>query len=210
MNEDAEVRLSPWDWVARQAREYEESGGTRGTVTNGVPCLLLDYVGRRSGIWRRTVLNYGRDGDDYLIVGHESFGRVLAVGPNVPPGIRPGGYVVATVRRPGGSPFDQIGLQDMTTDDVYYERGINLRHGYLAERYRLTQISVGGLSPDAEPSPARIAEVQTEAKEHGITTIFYETLVSPDVATSIAGDLGLKTDVLDPVEGITSASAGTA
>ncbi|MBL1068278.1 nitroreductase family deazaflavin-dependent oxidoreductase [Streptomyces sp. 7-21] len=68
MNEDAEVRLSPWDWVARQAREYEESGGTRGTVTNGVPCLLLDYVGRRSGIWRRTVLNYGRDGDDYLIV----------------------------------------------------------------------------------------------------------------------------------------------
>jgi zinc transport system substrate-binding protein len=81
--------------------------------------------------------------------------------------------------------------------------------GYLAERYRLTQISIGGLSPDAEPSPARIAEVQTEAKEHGITTIFYETLVSPDVATSIAGDLGLKTDVLDPVEGITAESRGT-
>ena len=81
--------------------------------------------------------------------------------------------------------------------------------GYLAERYRLTQISIGGLSPDAEPSPARIAEVQTEAKEHGITTIFYETLVSPDVATSIAGDLGLKTDVLDPIEGITAESRGT-
>lgn len=74
-------------------------------------------------------------GDDFLIAGHESFGRVLAVGPNVPTPIRPGAYVVATVRRPGGSPYDRIGLQDMTTDDVYYERGINLRHGYLAERY---------------------------------------------------------------------------
>jgi zinc transport system substrate-binding protein len=81
--------------------------------------------------------------------------------------------------------------------------------GYLAKRYGLTQIAISGLSPDAEPSPARIAEVQTEAKEHGITTIFYETLVSPDVAKSIAGDLGLKTDVLDPVEGITPESRGT-
>jgi zinc transport system substrate-binding protein len=81
--------------------------------------------------------------------------------------------------------------------------------GYLAKRYGLTQIGISGLSPDAEPSPARIAEVQAEAKEHGITTIFYETLVSPDVAKSIAGDLGLKTDVLDPVEGITPDSRGT-
>lgn len=80
--------------------------------------------------------------------------------------------------------------------------------GYLAKRYGLTQIGISGLSPDAEPSPARIAEVQTEAGEHGITTIFYETLVSPDVAKSIAGDLGLKTDVLDPVEGITPDSRG--
>jgi zinc transport system substrate-binding protein len=81
--------------------------------------------------------------------------------------------------------------------------------GYLAERYGLAQIGISGLSPDAEPSPARIAEVQAEAQEHGITTIFYETLVSPDVATAIAGDLGLKTDVLDPIEGITANSRGT-
>jgi threonine dehydrogenase-like Zn-dependent dehydrogenase len=74
-------------------------------------------------------------GDDYLIIGHESFGRVLEVGPNVPDTIRPGGYVVASVRRPGSSLFGQIGLQDFTTDDVYYERGINLLHGYLTEEY---------------------------------------------------------------------------
>src|ERR671925_48212 len=75
------------------------------------------------------------EGDDYLIIGHENFGVVEEVGPNVPDTIRPGGYVVASVRRPGGSIFGQIGLQDFTTDDVYYERGINLLHGYLTEYY---------------------------------------------------------------------------
>jgi len=73
----------------------------------------------------------------------------------------------------------------------------------------LTQIAISGLSPEAEPSPARIAAVQDEAREHKITTIFYETLVSPAVAESIAGDLGLRTDVLDPIEGITDQSRGS-
>lgn len=80
--------------------------------------------------------------------------------------------------------------------------------GYLAARYHLTQIAISGLSPDSEPSPARIAEVQREARDHQLTTIFYETLVSPAVAQAIADDLGLATDVLDPVEGITSQSRG--
>ena len=74
------------------------------------------------------------DGYDFLVVGHEGFGRVEAVGPAVT-FIRPGDYVVATVRRPGSSFYDAIGLQDMTTDDEYFERGINLRHGYLTEYY---------------------------------------------------------------------------
>ncbi|MHC0430369.1 nitroreductase family deazaflavin-dependent oxidoreductase [Streptomyces sp. O3] len=68
MAQDDEVVLSPEGWVARQARQYEESGGTKGTTMQGAPCLLLDYRGRRTGQWRRTVLIYGRDGDDYLIV----------------------------------------------------------------------------------------------------------------------------------------------
>ena len=80
--------------------------------------------------------------------------------------------------------------------------------GYLAERYHLTQIGISGINPDSEPSPARIAEVQRVAREHGLTTIFSETLVSPAVAQAIAGDLGLATDVLDPIEGITSQSRG--
>jgi glucose 1-dehydrogenase len=68
------------------------------------------------------------------VIGHEGFGRVEAVGPNVTE-FKPGDYVVATVRRPGKSIYDLIGTNDMTTDDVYYERGINLRHGYLTEYY---------------------------------------------------------------------------
>ncbi|MEU2434232.1 nitroreductase family deazaflavin-dependent oxidoreductase [Streptomyces sp. NPDC007861] len=63
------VEVSPSGWVAQQARLYEESGGTKGATMHGAPCLLLDYQGRRSGTWRRTVLIYGRDGGDYLIVG---------------------------------------------------------------------------------------------------------------------------------------------
>ena len=75
-------------------------------------------------------------GYDFLVTGHESFGRVEAVGPNVGPcELEVGDYVVATVRRPGSSIYDRIGTYDMTTDDVYYERGINLRHGYLTEYY---------------------------------------------------------------------------
>src|SRR2546430_2749705 len=75
------------------------------------------------------------EGYNFLITGHENFGQVMEVGPNVPDTIRPGTYVVASVRRPGSSIYDQIGLQDMTTDDIYFERGINLRHGYLTEYY---------------------------------------------------------------------------
>jgi glucose 1-dehydrogenase len=74
-------------------------------------------------------------GDDFLIIGHENFGVVEEVGPNVPDTIRHGTYVVASVRRPGRSVYGKIGLQDFTTDDVYYERGINLLHGYLTEHY---------------------------------------------------------------------------
>src|SRR5919108_1121623 len=73
-------------------------------------------------------------GYDFLVIGHEGFGQVEAVGPNVS-FIRPGDFVVATVRRPGSSLYDAIGLQDMTTDSQYFERGISLRHGYLTEYY---------------------------------------------------------------------------
>ena len=73
-------------------------------------------------------------GYEFLVIGHEGFGQVEAVGPNVSE-LKPGDYVVATVRRPGTSLYDLIGTNDMTTDDTYFERGINLRHGFLTEYY---------------------------------------------------------------------------
>src|ERR671933_53754 len=110
------------------------------------------------------------EGDDFLIIGHENFGIVEEVGPNVPDTIRPGGYVVASVRRPGSSIYGKIGLQDFTTDDVYYERGINLLHGYLTEYYVEDHQYVF-------PLPASLAEVgvllePTTVAEKGINHAF--------------------------------------
>jgi threonine dehydrogenase-like Zn-dependent dehydrogenase len=73
-------------------------------------------------------------GFDFLVLGHESFGVVEQVGENVT-NLKPGDYVTATVRRPGSSIYDQIGTYDMTSEETYYERGINLLHGYLTEYF---------------------------------------------------------------------------
>src|SRR5262244_2984333 len=74
------------------------------------------------------------NGYDFLVIGHEGFGQVEEVGPNVTE-FKPGDYVVATVRRPGSSLYDKIGTYDMTTDDAYFERGISRLHGFLTEYY---------------------------------------------------------------------------
>lgn len=80
--------------------------------------------------------------------------------------------------------------------------------GYLAERYGLTQESLAGLSPESEPSPARIKELRAIAARDKVGTVFFETLVSDRTAKTVAADGGLRTDVLDPVEGITDRSKG--
>ncbi len=83
---------------------------------------------QRCALWKCT------SWDDYLVLGHECFGIVEAVGKNVK-SVKPGDYVTATVRRPGGSIYDKIGTYDMTSEETYYERGINLLHGYLTEYF---------------------------------------------------------------------------
>jgi zinc transport system substrate-binding protein len=74
--------------------------------------------------------------------------------------------------------------------------------GYLANRYDLTMIPIAGLSPDVEPSPERLAEIQDLVEKHNITTIFSETLGSKEYAETLADDLGVTAAVLDPVEGL--------
>lgn len=80
--------------------------------------------------------------------------------------------------------------------------------GYLAERYGLTEEAISGLDPESEPSAARVKDLQKMAKADGVTTVFYETLVSDKTAKTLASDAKLKTDVLDPIEGITDKSKG--
>ena len=74
--------------------------------------------------------------------------------------------------------------------------------GYLADRYDLEQVGISGVDPEAEPSPARLAAVEKIVRDEGVTTIFFETLVSPKVAQTLAADLGVDTAVLDPIEGL--------
>jgi zinc transport system substrate-binding protein len=79
--------------------------------------------------------------------------------------------------------------------------------GYLASRYNLTQDAIAGLEPESEPSPQRLADLARQVRADGTTTVFYETLVSPKVAEALAREAGVRTAVLDPLEGLTDADA---
>jgi len=77
--------------------------------------------------------------------------------------------------------------------------------GYL-QRFGIELAPIAGLSPGAEPTPAHLAQLQQLATEKGITTVFTETLGSSKMADTLASDLGLRTDVLDPIEGVAEGS----
>ncbi|MBC2360867.1 zinc ABC transporter substrate-binding protein [Listeria welshimeri] len=74
---------------------------------------------------------------------------------------------------------------------------------YLAKEYNLQQVAIAGLSPDQEPSPARLAELQKYVKDNNISTIYFEEVASPKVAETLANETGAKLEVLSPIEGIT-------
>jgi zinc transport system substrate-binding protein len=81
--------------------------------------------------------------------------------------------------------------------------------GYLGDRYGLEVVGISGLSPSAEPSPAAQAEISELVRERGVTTVYTETLVDPAVAETVATEAGVRTAVLDPIEGLTDESAGS-
>ncbi|MCZ7399740.1 MAG: metal ABC transporter substrate-binding protein [Candidatus Methanoperedens sp.] len=107
-------------------------------------------------------------------------------------------------------------MQDMDALDVYISKELapakkkvfissHSAFSYFAERYGLTQIAIAGLSPDVEPSPAKIAEIVGLARENQVKYIFFETLVSPKLSEVIAKEAGAQTLVLNPIEGISEA-----
>jgi len=92
------------------------------------------------------------------------------------------------------------GLAARTSDAIVTSHAA---FGYLADRYGLTQVAISGLSPDQEPDSQRMAEVAHYVEENGVTTIFFETLVAPDIADTLAAETGAQTAVLNPLEGLT-------
>jgi zinc transport system substrate-binding protein len=95
-------------------------------------------------------------------------------------------------------------LASRTSDEIVTSHAA---FGYLADRYGLHQVAISGLSPDQEPDTQRMAEVAAFVEEHGVTTIFFETLVSPDIADTLASETGAATAVLNPLEGLTQEQA---
>ncbi|MDQ4086163.1 MAG: metal ABC transporter substrate-binding protein [Actinomycetota bacterium] len=79
---------------------------------------------------------------------------------------------------------------------------------HLAGRYGLRMVPIAGVSPDTEPSPARLAALERVVTEEDVTTIFTETLASPAIARTLADEVGVRTAVLDPIEGLSEATAG--
>jgi zinc transport system substrate-binding protein len=79
--------------------------------------------------------------------------------------------------------------------------------GYLA-RYGIEVAPITGLAPGAEPTPADLAKLQQLIRDDGITTVFSETLASPAAADALAHDMGVRSEVLDPIEGLSDDTAG--
>lgn len=110
-------------------------------------------------------------------------------------------------------------VEDLSALDTSYKHGLagtggrtfittHAAFAHLAERYGLEQEAITGIDPESEPSPARIRDLEAMAKRDKVTTVFFETLTSDRTARTVADDAGLRTDVLDPLEGITDSSKG--
>lgn len=99
----------------------------------------------------------------------------------------------------------RTGLADCAVDTLVTAHDA---FGYLAERYGLEVVGINGLSPSQEPSPAQLAAISRLVAERGVTTVYTEALVDPAVAETVASEAGVRTAVLDPVEGLNDDSPG--
>jgi zinc transport system substrate-binding protein len=93
------------------------------------------------------------------------------------------------------------GLRDCTRHEIVTSHAA---FGYLAARYGLRQVAITGVTPESEPTPQQLAAVVKVVRRTRATTVFFETLVSPRLAETVAREVGARTAVLDPIEGLTS------
>lgn len=130
--------------------------------------------------------------------------RLAAADPDHAPGYRQRARATAGALTRLDRAF-QDGLKTCARRDIVTAHAA---FGYLADRYGLRQIPVSGVDPSGGPSPKRLAELTRLVSATGATTVFTETLVSPKVAEALAREAGVRTAVLDPVEGIEDGSPG--
>jgi zinc transport system substrate-binding protein len=100
----------------------------------------------------------------------------------------------------------RVGLADCERNEIVTSHEA---FAYLAERYGLEQVAITGLSPEAEPEPGKLQDVVNLVRARGVTTIYFETLVSPRIAETVARETGAKTAVLNPIEGLTEEQAAS-
>jgi zinc transport system substrate-binding protein len=98
----------------------------------------------------------------------------------------------------------RVGLSRCERDEIVTSHEA---FAYLAERYGLEEVAITGLSPEAEPEPGKLQRVVDLVRARGVTTIYFETLVSPRIAETVARETGAKTAVLNPIEGLTEEEA---
>lgn len=101
--------------------------------------------------------------------------------------------------------FDDLDKEFKDTIDKFQKKDIVVAHqafGYLCDAYGLKQVAIEGLNAESEPTPAKMAEVTKFAKENNVKYIFFEELISPKVSETIAKEIGAKTEVLNPLEGL--------
>ena len=125
---------------------------------------------------------------------------------------------------PDGASAYEAGLADFTDEltavDEEFAAGLetctsrdlvtgHAAFGYLADRYDLRQKGIAGLTPESEPTASQIRDLVEHVRETGVTTVYSETLVDPSLAETIAREAGVEVRVLDPIEGLTDASAGS-
>jgi zinc transport system substrate-binding protein len=94
----------------------------------------------------------------------------------------------------------RLGLAHCARSDIVTSHAA---FGYLAQRYGLHQIAITGLTPESEPSPQQLLRVVALVRKTHATTVFFEELVSPRLAETVAHEVGVRTAVLDPIEGLT-------
>jgi len=189
--EDADVVLYVGQGFQPGVEEFaERSEGVAVDVLEGLTLLRTDQ-GSDPHVWL--------DPELMLAIAHRAESALLEVDPDD----------ARTYRRN----TDSFGAELLDLDAAFQqglsgcERDVivvsHAAFGYLAAAYGLRQEAITGLSPEAEADPERLDELAGLAESEGVTTIFTETLVAPDLAETLAREVGLQTEVLNPIEGLT-------